>query len=99
MITEHALLNVRSGQESAFEAAMNDARHIIATMPGFSSLEVRPAAEQSGLYLLLVQWETIAHHRDGFRKSDAYQSWRALLHHFYKPMPTVAYFGESIFHD
>ena len=97
MILEHALLNVRPGQEPAFEAAMDEARHIIATMPGFTSLEVRPAAEQVGLYLLLVQWETIAHHRDGFRKSDAYQSWRGLLHHFYEPMPNVAYFGESLF--
>ncbi len=97
MIVEHALLNVRTGQEPAFEAAMNDARHIIATMPGFISLEVRPAAEQPGLYLLLVWWETIAHHHDGFRKSEAYQSWRGLLHHFYEPMPTVAYFGESLF--
>jgi heme-degrading monooxygenase HmoA len=96
MILEHALLQVRSGQESAFEAAMAQARPLIAASPGFVRMEVRPAAERAGLYLLLVNWTTIAHHRDGFRTSDRYQQWRDLLHHFYDPMPEVAYFGEPL---
>mgnify|MGYP003507357832 FL=1 len=96
MIIEHALLQVRPGEEAAFEAAMAKARPLIAASPGFQGIEVRPAIEKPGLYLLLVRWDSIAHHRDGFRKSDRYEQWRALLHPFYDPMPSVDYFEDPL---
>lgn len=96
MIIEHALLQVRPGEEAAFEAAMAQAKPLIAASPGFQGIEVRLAAEKSGLYLLLVRWDSIADHRDGFRNSDRYQQWRALLHSFYDPMPSVDYFGDPL---
>jgi hypothetical protein len=35
-------------------------------------------------------------HTEGFRGSDRYKKWRALLHHFYDPFPTVEHFADSI---
>jgi heme-degrading monooxygenase HmoA len=96
MIVEHAILQVKSGEVDAFEAAMREAHALIAASPGFHGLEVRAAAEASGRYLLRVVWTDIAAHRDGFRRSGRYQEWRRLLHHFYDPVPTVDYFGDSI---
>jgi hypothetical protein len=34
----------------------------------------------------------IEDHTEGFRKSEAYQEWKALLHPFYDPMPMVEYY-------
>ena len=96
MIIEHALLSVRQGEELAFEAAMVEAKPLISTSPGFVSIEVRPAVEAGGTYLLLVRWQSVADHRDGFRNSNRYQAWRDLLHRFYDPMPSVSYFGDSL---
>jgi heme-degrading monooxygenase HmoA len=96
MIIEHALLRVRSGDELAFEAAMAEAKPLISASPGFVSIEVRPAIETIGTYLLLVRWQSVADHRDGFRKSGRYQAWRDLLHRFYDPMPEVSYFGDPL---
>ena len=96
MIIEHALLQVREGQELAFEAAMAEAKPLIATSPGFIGIEVRRSAELAGTYLLLVRWQNVADHRDGFRRSNRYQAWRDLLHHFYDPMPSVSYFGDPL---
>jgi heme-degrading monooxygenase HmoA len=96
MIIEHALLQVRPGEEAAFEAVMAEARPLIAASPGFQGIKVRPAVEKPGLYLLLVRWDSIADHRDGFRKSDRYEQWRALLHRFYDPMPNVDYFEDPL---
>jgi heme-degrading monooxygenase HmoA len=96
MIVEHALLQVRSGESEAFEAAMCEARPLIAASPGFVGIEVRPTAECTDRYLLRVVWTDIAAHREGFRRSTRYQDWRELLHGFYEPMPVVEYFGESI---
>jgi heme-degrading monooxygenase HmoA len=96
MVLEHALLRVRPGEESAFVEAMTQARPLIAASPGFGGIEVRPAVETTGLYLLLVRWSSIDDHRNGFRQSDRYEQWKALLHRFYDPMPTVDYFGEPL---
>jgi heme-degrading monooxygenase HmoA len=96
MILEHALLSITSGESAAFEAAMARARPLIAASPGFRSIAVRKACDSPDLYLLLVEWDDIASHRDGFRQSPRYAEWRALLHPFYEPMPVVAYFGESL---
>lgn len=96
MIVEHALLEVKAGQSAAFEDAMRNAKALIAASPGFHDIEVRPAVNGKNRYLLRVVWSEVAAHRDGFRTSDRYQEWRKLLHHFYEPMPTVEYFGESM---
>ncbi len=96
MILEHALLQVLPGKEAAFEAALAEAKPVISASPGFRGIEVRRDCETPGHYLLIVRWDSIADHREGFRKSDRYQQWRELLHQFYDPMPSVAYFGDVL---
>ena len=95
-VIEHALLPVRAGSEAAFEAAVADAKPLIEASPGFISLEIRRPLGPEQPYLLLVQWRSVADHRDGFRTSERYQRWRALLHPFYDPVPTVGYFGDPV---
>ena len=94
MILEHALLPVKAGQEAQFEAAFAEARPIIASMPGFISLALHKGIENPATYLLLVEWETVEHHEDGFRQSPEYQQWRELLHRFYEPFPVVEHFSQ-----
>ncbi len=96
MIIEQAVLHIRTGESAAFEAAMAEAKPLIAASPGFHGIEVLRACEQDDLYLLMVKWDSVSDHRDGFRKSDRYLQWRALLHKFYDPMPDIRYFGESL---
>jgi heme-degrading monooxygenase HmoA len=95
VILEVALLSVKPGRTADFEAAMREARPLIAASLGFRGIEVRRCVERPGGYLLLVWWETLEHHTVGFRGSDRYQHWRALLHDFYDPFPTVEHFEPS----
>ena len=92
MITEHALLEVIPGREDEFIDTMQRAKSIIAASPGFISLRVERGLERPSCFLLLVQWETLESHTEGFRGSEGYQEWRALLHHFYDPFPVVGHF-------
>ncbi len=92
MITEHALLEVIAGQEGAFLEAMEEAKTLIAASPGFVSLRVERGVERPGCFLLLVEWERLEDHTEGFRGSPAYREWRAALHHFYDPFPVVEHF-------
>ncbi len=71
---------------------MDRATSIIASAPGFISLRVERCIEQPSSFLLLVQWESLEAHIEGFRNSDAFGEWRALLHHFYDPFPVVEHF-------
>jgi heme-degrading monooxygenase HmoA len=92
VITEHAILEVKPGQEDEFVAAMDHAKAIIAASPGFVSLRVERCLERPGRFLLLVLWEHLEDHTEGFRGSRAYEEWRTRLHHFYDPFPEVEHF-------
>lgn len=92
MILEHAVLPVLPGREAEFEAAFDRAKQIISTMPGFAGLTLSRCLERPEGYLLLVQWERLADHTEGFRGSARYQEWRELLHHFYDPFPVVEHY-------
>ena len=37
-------------------------------------------------------WQALEDHVVGFRKSEPYQQWRSLLHHFYDIFPTVLHY-------
>ncbi|WP_345521196.1 antibiotic biosynthesis monooxygenase [Nocardioides conyzicola] len=94
MILEHALLPVKPGREEEFVTAFDEAKQIIASMPGFVSLTLSRCQERPSAFLLLVEWETLEDHTVGFRGSDEYQQWRALLHDFYDPFPVVEHFDQ-----
>jgi heme-degrading monooxygenase HmoA len=94
MILEAAYLTVKSGETANFETAFKKASPIIASMKGYIHHELQHCMENSDKYLLLVQWETLEDHTEGFRGSDEYHEWKALLHHFYDPFPTVEHFEQ-----
>ncbi|SFD73970.1 antibiotic biosynthesis monooxygenase family protein [Paracidovorax konjaci] len=93
MILEAAPLHVRAGQEPAFEDAFRVAQRIIASMPGYRSHRLERCIERPGEYLLLVEWDTLEAHEQGFRGSPGYQEWKRRLHHFYEPFPTVLHYA------
>jgi heme-degrading monooxygenase HmoA len=97
MIREHAILDVIPGEEARFERAFADAKSIIASMPGFGALTLDRCIELPTRYLLLVEWERLEDHTEGFRGSPEYEQWRALLHHFYDPFPVVDHY-EPLLH-
>lgn len=96
MIVEHAVLSIRPGEESDFEAAFREARPLVSATPGFRRLALRRSLESPNLYLMLIEWETLEAHTEGFRGSAHFEQWRALLHHFYEPFPTVEHYVDVL---
>ncbi len=93
MVLEVAILDVKTGQEEAFETAFRKAQTIISGMEGYISHDLRRCMEKPNRYILLVNWKTLEAHAIGFRNSLEYQEWRGLLHHFYEPFPEVEHYG------
>jgi len=92
MILEVAILHVKEGLSEDFEINFKKAESIISSMKGYVSHQMKKCLETKNKYILLVNWETLEDHEIGFRKSDEYQKWKALLHHFYEPFPTVEHY-------
>lgn len=92
MILEHALLPVRPDEGAAFEAAFAEAKSLIIGSPGCRRVEISRCLERPDGYLLLVEWDSLEAHTEGFRGSPAFTRWRELLHHFYDPAPVVEHF-------
>lgn len=92
MVLEVAILEVRQGQSKAFEAAFLEAQQIISSQPGYQRHELRRCLEAEGRYLLLVWWDSVESHTEGFRRSAGYPRWRELLHPFYDPFPEVEHY-------
>jgi heme-degrading monooxygenase HmoA len=67
VILEHAILAVRADRSEAFEAAFGEASALIGAMPGFRSLRLERCIERADRYLLLVEWDRLEDHTDGFR--------------------------------
>jgi heme-degrading monooxygenase HmoA len=93
VILEHALLSVKPGETEEFETAFALATDIIAAVPGFGNLRLLRCLEREDQYLLLVEWDRLEDHTEGFRGSAEYQRWRELLHHFYDPFPVVEHYA------
>lgn len=94
MILEVAILDIKPGQEAAFEQAFTEAQAILMSMKGYLQHQLQSCLETPQRYLLLVNWESLEDHTIGFRGSAAYQDWKALLHHFYDPFPLVEHYRQ-----
>ncbi len=59
-------------------------------------MAIRPCLDDPNRYFLLVLWARLEDHTEGFRGSERYQDWKAALHDFYQPFPTVEHYGPPL---
>jgi heme-degrading monooxygenase HmoA len=94
MIVEQAVFTIKPGFEQQFEQAVHEGTALLAQSPGFHSAELRRGIEDPSTYLLLNQWETLAAHTEGFRGSQRFPRWRALIGPSFAADPVVTHFTE-----
>ena len=85
------MLHIKKSESLAFEKAFYKAQQFVAVVQGYISHELQKCMEEPDKYILIIQWETLESHTEGFRKSDSYTSWK-VLHPFYDPFPTVEHY-------
>jgi heme-degrading monooxygenase HmoA len=90
MILEHADIRIDPAKSSAFEEAIvRGVTTVIAHARGFKGYKVNRSIESPGRYLLMIYWETLEDHTVGFRGSDAFPQWRAIVGPFFAQPPVV----------
>jgi heme-degrading monooxygenase HmoA len=89
MVWEIARIEVKSGDEAAFEAAVEKAVPLFKNAVGCKGMQLQRSVEQPGRYLLVVDWETVENHTVDFRGSADFQEWRRLVGGFFASPPVV----------
>lgn len=96
MVLEVAILNIKAGQNAQFEKDFLLAGQYISNIKGYINHTLKKCIEAECKYILLVNWETLDDHNIGFRTAPEYLKWKALLHHYYNPFPTVEHYQTII---
>ena len=94
MVVEHARLTVEAGREEEFQEVFGKARLVLAEAEGFRWAELLRCEERPRVFLLLVGWESVEAHMTGFRESERFQRWRALVGPFFAAPPDVEHYHE-----
>ena len=96
MVLEAATLIVKEGSALQFEKDFQLAGKYISSIDGYIRHSLHKCIEQENKYLLLVEWRRLEDHTVGFRQSEQYKDWKALLHHYYDPFPVVEHFEKVL---
>jgi heme-degrading monooxygenase HmoA len=92
MVLEIAQFTVVAGGEEDFAAAYAKGRDLIAQTPGCRSIRMTRGVESPSRFTLLVEWDSLDDHETGFRGSDRFPAWRALISPFFAEPPAVSHF-------
>ena len=92
MILEVAVLQIKPGEGHRFEQAFPEAEKVLVQAKGHLSHELRRCIETRDRYLLLVRWEALADHTEGFRGSPLFKQWRAVIGPFFDGAPVVEHY-------
>ncbi|HEY0812449.1 MAG TPA: antibiotic biosynthesis monooxygenase family protein [Pseudonocardia sp.] len=79
MVLEIADFTVKAGTEDEFAAAVQEALPFLAATPGFRNARLTRGVESPSRFVLLVEWESVEAHTVGFRQSDRFPKWRAVI--------------------
>lgn len=93
MILELADIRIHAGKNAEFdEAIARGLREVIAHAKGFQGFKVNKGIESPERYILQIFWDTLEDHTVGFRQSDAFAQWRAIVGPFFASPPVVEHF-------
>lgn len=90
MILEHADIHIDPARAAAFEAdIVRGVSTVISQAKGFQGYKINRSIETPGRYLLMIYWDSLEDHTVGFRGSEAFAEWRAIVGPYFAQPPVV----------
>jgi quinol monooxygenase YgiN len=89
MFWEIAQIEVKPGEEAAFEKGVAQAVHLFRRAKGCHSMSLHRSVEFPTRYRLIVHWEAVEDHTVHFRGSTDFQEWRGLVGSHFASPPAV----------
>jgi len=94
MVLEIADFRVKAGTEDAFAAAVREGLALIGQTLGFLDARLTRGVESPSRFVLLIEWESVEAQNVGFRESDRFPLWRALIGPFFDGDPRVEHVSD-----
>jgi heme-degrading monooxygenase HmoA len=91
MVTEIAVITINPERHAEFERAVAAAVPLFKGTSGCRSMRLEREIENPARYRLFVEWETVEHHTEVFRNSEAFKQWRALAGPYFAAPPEVVH--------
>lgn len=92
MILEVAIFDIKQGTQPEFEKQFEKAQLVISQAIGYISHQLQKCLENDKKYMLVVKWQTLEDHIEGFRNSERFTQWRALIGSYFDTPPVVEHF-------
>jgi quinol monooxygenase YgiN len=96
MIYEIAEIDIKAGQQSAFEAAVAQASAYFQQAKGCRSFALDKVIENELSYRLVVGWDCVDDHMLTFRASEGFTRWRELTSPYFSGPPKVCHVNRVI---
>lgn len=94
MVLEIADFAIVAGNEEQFATAFHEAVAHVAATPGFRGARLTRGVESPSRFVLLVEWDTVEAHTVGFRESENFTKWRAVVGPYFAGAPHVEHFRD-----
>ncbi|THV29632.1 antibiotic biosynthesis monooxygenase family protein [Glycomyces paridis] len=94
MVLEVAEIKVTPGKEDAFKEAYRTARELVKVSPGLRSMRMTQGVESPGRFVLLIEWDSVEAHEQGFRETDRFGKWREAIGPFFAAPPFVEHVAD-----
>src|SRR5262245_22631993 len=92
MIVEVIRYRIAEGQEAAFEDAYRQAQKYLADSSHCLGYQLVRCLKHRSLYVLLIRWDSVEGHLQGFRGSSAFQHFMALVAPFFKQVEEMEHY-------
>jgi quinol monooxygenase YgiN len=92
MVTEIAVFQAVPGKEDAFAQSIMRGIEVVKRDPGCRSVSVHRCIEDPARFLLVVAWDSLEAHTEGFRKSPLFAEWRSHINGLFLDSPAVHHY-------
>jgi heme-degrading monooxygenase HmoA len=92
VFAEVAIIKAKPGQGDAMERGLTAARGVISQAAGYQSSRFHRGVEDPERFVLYIEWESVAHHMEGFRNGPLFPRWRAHFGDLMASPPDVQHF-------
>jgi quinol monooxygenase YgiN len=86
---EIAEFSITAGREDEFEKRILDSAPIFAAAEGCTALRLHRAVDARGRFLLLIEWDSVAHHTEKFTATEGFRTFVGRVTPLYAAEPRV----------
>ena len=94
MVLEIARFSIIPGREGDFAVAYAQGRELLLATPGCRTIRMTRGIESPSAFVLMVEWDSLDDHEVGFRQSERFPAWRALIGPFFADPPVVEHYAD-----